>query len=245
LKSPGRTTALLLSVAIFGFFATSASSASAGRLTEIQRIVVEEALNSRVPPALALAVARVESNFEPRAVSPVGARGVMQIMPKTARDVFGVGERELWNARLNIQLGTNFLRQLYEQYGRRWELALSHYNGGTLVGGAGPHAVPHSYTRKYVADVLRWQRFYENQSAVQLVAESGEIARKPATKPWRLPDNPSPSASTQIARAERPWRNPARVDPLDFIEWADVEQRRLNNRSRIDSSAAGDMDDDG
>lgn len=127
---------------------------------DIQTMVVDEALNSRVPPSLALAVARVESNFNARALSPAGARGVMQLMPKTARDVFGVRQEQLYNARLNIQLGIDFLEQLYMQYGRRWDLALSHYNGGTLEGGAGADAVPHSYTRKYVADVLRWQKFF-------------------------------------------------------------------------------------
>src|SRR5581483_6582967 len=97
---------------------------------EVQRMVVEEAMNSRVPPPLALAVAKVESNFTPEAESPVGARGVMQIMPKTARDVFGVRENELWNTRLNIRLGLDYLTQLYDLYGKRWDLALSHYNGG-------------------------------------------------------------------------------------------------------------------
>ena len=58
--------------------------------TEIKRIIIEEAENSRVPAALALAVAKVESNFNEDALSPVGARGVMQIMPKTGQRVFGV-----------------------------------------------------------------------------------------------------------------------------------------------------------
>ena len=77
----------------------------------------------------------------------------MQIMPSTGRNVFGVHEDELWNPRLNIQLGIDYLAQLYHQYGRRWDLALSHYNGGTLRG-YGRHAKAHSYTRKYVKSVF-------------------------------------------------------------------------------------------
>ncbi|MGE4063092.1 MAG: lytic transglycosylase domain-containing protein [Rhodospirillaceae bacterium] len=185
---------------------------------DVQRMVIEEAMKSRVPPALALAVARVESNFEPRAQSPVGAMGVMQIMPKTARDVFGVPESQLFNARLNIRLGITFLEQLYNQYGQRWDLALSHYNGGTLAGGTGATAVPHSYTRKYVADVQRWQRYYENPGAFR-----SDVASIRADARAR---RPAPGA--------RRWQ---RFDPLEYDEWADIERRRLERRRELDDFA--------
>ena len=118
------------------------SHATSYSRTEVQKIVLQEAMNSIVPPALALAVAKVESDFKANALSSAGARGVMQIMPRTARDEFGVYEDELWEARLNIQLGIDYLGQLYRQYGGRWDLALSHYNGGTLRG-RGRYAKPH------------------------------------------------------------------------------------------------------
>ncbi|MGE3335332.1 MAG: lytic transglycosylase domain-containing protein [Rhodospirillaceae bacterium] len=185
---------------------------------DIQRMVIEEAMNSRVPPALALAVARVESNFEARAESPVGARGVMQIMPKTARDVFGVHESQLWNARLNIRLGLNFLEQLHTQYGQRWDLALSHYNGGTLAGGAGATAIPHDFTRKYIADVQRWQRYYENPAAFRR-----DVAR---VRTQLRPSHPPPRAKYY-----------QRIDPLEFDEWAETEQRRIQRRRELDDFA--------
>lgn len=98
-------------------------------------MVVEEAhRNGTVPPSLALAVAKVESGFDEGAESSFGARGVMQIMPKTAKDEFQVSADRLWDPRLNIQVGIAYLEQLYHQYGQRWNLALSHYNGGTLKG---------------------------------------------------------------------------------------------------------------
>ena len=127
-------------------------------------------MNSIVPPALALAVAKVESDFNANALSSAGARGVMQIMPRTARDEFGVNEGELWEARLNIQLGIDYLGQLYRQYGGRWDLALSHYNGGTLRG-RGRYAKPHGYTRKYVQSVQRWRRRYQGQAEVWASAQ--------------------------------------------------------------------------
>ena len=70
------------------------SHATSFSRSEVQKIVLQEAMNSIVPPALALAVAKVESDFNANALSSAGARGVMQIMPRTARDEFGVYEDE-------------------------------------------------------------------------------------------------------------------------------------------------------
>ena len=211
-------------------------TAAAETQMDVQRIILEESMNSRVPPALALAVARVESNFQPRAVSPAGAKGVMQLMPKTARDVFGVREDELLNARLNVQLGIGYLEQLYDQYGQRWDLALSHYNGGTLTGGSGAYAVPHDYTRKYVADVQHWQRFYSagvfQQRPIQW-ASSGK-QREP------LRPRAAPRGETRTAQQDRPWRKNGAIDPLEFNDWAEVEQRRLVTRRGLDDFARAD-----
>ncbi len=151
-------------------FANTVPVAASSR-TEIKRLVVEEADATRIPPSLALALAKVESDFQAEALSHKGARGVMQIMPETARDEFGVAAEELWDAQLNIQLGLSFLGQLMDRYGGRWDLALSHYNGGTLVG-TGAHARPHSYTRRYVESVLLWQRRYAEQAEVWRLAQS-------------------------------------------------------------------------
>ncbi len=138
---------------------------AAGR-AEIKHMVVEEARNSIVPPALALAVAKVESDFQARVESPKGARGVMQIMPATARDLYGVDADELWDARLNIQLGIDYLERLHGQYGGRWDLALSHYNGGIIGVTSLAVAEPHVYTRDYVDTVLRWRDRYQEQAAL-------------------------------------------------------------------------------
>ena len=153
---------LLMGVSLF-FLNSDANSATR---TKVKKIVIEEASISNVPAALAMAVAKVESDFQYRVRSHKGAIGVMQIMPATARSEFGISPDELWDPRLNVQLGIDFLERLYAQYGQRWDLALSHYNGGTLKGGKGSLAKPHGYTRKYVADVLRWWKRYRDQADV-------------------------------------------------------------------------------
>ncbi len=185
---------------------------------EVQRMIVQEAVSHRVPTALALALAKVESNFDERALSPVGARGVMQIMPKTAQDVFGIGADYLWNARLNVRLGLKYLTQLYELYGRRWDLALSHYNGGSLKGGRGAAALPHDYTKQYVADVLRWQDTY---------ARNGFMAAS------TVPRNKGPLVTGPRYGAPRLgsfWQPGVRIDPLGFQAWAERARQRLDNR---------------
>ncbi|MBT6830498.1 MAG: lytic transglycosylase domain-containing protein, partial [Rhodospirillaceae bacterium] len=112
-------------------------------------MVVKEALDLGLPVALALAVAHAESNFNPSALSHMGARGVMQVMPATARGEYGVEAELLWQPRINIRLGIHFLRRLITRYHGRVDLALSYYNGGSAVGDL-PHARVIPATRAYV-----------------------------------------------------------------------------------------------
>lgn len=192
--------------AIFGYLAFSWSNIPlmAATSDQVQQIVVEEAQrHGGVPISIALAVARVESNFRDDALSSAGARGVMQIMPKTAYDEFGVYKSDLWEPRLNVRLGVAYLSRLYKQYGNRWELALSHYNGGTLRG-RGTNARPHSYTRKYVNSVFRWSAMYDrrrtrvalaNQKAPSLL-QNKKIVRRTVDAYW---SDPTPAI-------EKDWR---------------------------------------
>jgi soluble lytic murein transglycosylase-like protein len=126
---------------------------------EIKRLVAVEALRMQVSVPLALAVAHAESNFDPAARSHKGARGVMQIMPATARGEYGIAPHLLWNARINIRLGLHFLKRLLDRYDGRVELALSYYNGGSAVGDL-PRARIIPATAGYVAKVQRLRIYY-------------------------------------------------------------------------------------
>ncbi len=174
---------------------------------QIKRLVVAEAEATTIPPSLALALAKVESDFQAGALSERGARGVMQIMPRTARHEFGVAADELWQPRLNIQLGLSFLEQLIGRYGGRWDLALSHYNGGSLHG-SGATAKAHGYTRRYVQSVLRWQKRY---AAQEVVWREG-LGKKPV-EGW-TPARTVPSverSSDAEAEASVDWRRLRRI----------------------------------
>lgn len=197
----------------------------------IQRMVIEEAqANGVVPPALALAVARVESNFQAHVESSAGARGVMQIMPATAWGEFRVAADRLWEPRLNIRLGVDYLERLYNQYGRRWELALSHYNGGTLKG-RGARAIPHSYTRKYVADVTRHWRGFERSRTVLALADMQDKGDRQKRQPRRAYENPDAYWLLDDAGVDRGWR--------DYLAATD---RILNGRAQPQDYAIADND---
>ena len=130
----------------------------------VKSMVAREAVNMGVPVSLALAVAHAESNFDPRAESHKGARGVMQIMPATAQSEYGIRANRLWEARLNIRLGLHFLNRLVKRYRGRVDLALSYYNGGSKVG-VWPNARIIPATASYVSKVRKLQRHYRSRLA--------------------------------------------------------------------------------
>ena len=151
---------------------SSAAHASTGQVKYsrdlIQQMIVAQAhANGTVPPALAMAVAKVESDFQAHVKSSAGARGVMQIMPATAHGEFGVKADRLWDPKLNIAIGIKYLENLYRQYDNRWDMALSHYNGGTIKGGR-----PHNYTRKYVSDVMGYWQQFQRSNVVLAMADT-------------------------------------------------------------------------
>jgi hypothetical protein len=213
--------------------------------TEIKRMVIQEALNSSLPPSLALALAKVESDFRDSALSPKGARGVMQIMPATARGEYGIAANELWDARLNIQLGIDFLERLIDRYQGRWDLALSHYNGGSVAGTL-PNASVLPVTKRYVEAVLRWERRYADQAAVWQLAEADADEGWRAARThveWFDGDELSPRRSdaqvcwTEPEPAYRVARmQPARDGSLDDFAGG-LEQRRLERRTGLDDFA--------
>ena len=159
----------------------------------VKTIVVEEAMAQGVPADLALAVAEAESGFATLAISPKGARGVMQLMPRTARDLYGLLPYELFDARTNIRAGVDYLGSLMDRYGRV-DLALSHYNGGSAVRRPdGPHEVIPA-TRRYVEQVLSRRRHYA-EKYLALRGEGG--AGNPSAVNWRA------AASGELAALSR------------------------------------------
>jgi len=175
----------------------------------LMRLVVQEAgKTANVTPSVALAVAKIESGFRPHVVSSAGAIGVMQIMPKTGRDVFGLSRTELFDPAINIRAGVTFLDQLITRYGGRIDLALSHYNGGSRVtAGPEPKIIP--VTRGYVIKVLAAAQAYEAGWAGTISDQKSAGTILVATS-----DTSPPATSTLNTRRRR---------PTDAIPAADAE----------------------
>ncbi len=114
-------------------------------------LIVEHAKAQNLRADLVRAVVQVESGYNPRAVSPKGAMGLMQLMPTTARQL---GVRAPFDPEENIRGGTTYLRQLLERFDGSEELALAAYNAGPLaVDRYGNQVPPYRETRDYVRKV--------------------------------------------------------------------------------------------
>ena len=118
---------------------------------EILRLVKVYADKHKLDPALVEAVILCESNFKVDAVSPVGAEGLMQLMPATAKDLKVANS---FDAEQNIGGGTLYLRRMLDMFDNREEFALAAYNAGPGTVQFYKGIPPYRETRGYVKKVL-------------------------------------------------------------------------------------------
>jgi hypothetical protein len=118
---------------------------------EYADMIASAAEKHRLDPALLTAVARVESNFDPYAVSDKGACGILQLTPDTA-ERFGV--EDIFDPEQNIEGGASYLRWLLDRFEGRTDLALAAYNAGENAVDRYQGIPPYSETRNYVARVM-------------------------------------------------------------------------------------------
>lgn len=121
-------------------------------------IVAKAARVHGVDEALVHAVIFAESSYDPRAVSPAGATGLMQLMPATAQQY---GVRDLFDPAQNVTGGVRFLRDLLARFDGNVELALAAYNAGAnAVIRAGNRVPPYPATAAYVPKVIDYYRLF-------------------------------------------------------------------------------------
>ncbi len=118
---------------------------------DLRELAAAAARRHGLDPDLVMAVVSVESGFRPRAVSPKGAQGLMQLMPKTASSL---GVADAFDPAQNLDGGTRHLGQLLTLYGGDLTRALAAYNAGEGAVDRHGGVPPYRETRAYVKKVL-------------------------------------------------------------------------------------------
>jgi soluble lytic murein transglycosylase-like protein len=143
--------------------ADSATAATETEVTTIDEHIKEVADRYGVRADLVAAVIEAESEFNPRAVSRRGARGLMQLMPKTAATL---GVDDPFDPKANIDAGVRHLRAMMDRFDNNIPLALAAYNAGEVAVIKHRGVPPYRETRAYVKRILK--RLDRSTAAAQL-----------------------------------------------------------------------------
>jgi hypothetical protein len=144
---------------------TNHRSSSIGRKKAerlLHPIVIQTASRHRVDPALVKAIIMAESGYNIRAISRCGAKGLMQLMPATAR---ALGVEDAFNPKQNISGGVRYFKQLVTQFDGDIELALAAYNAGSRNVRHYQGIPPFKATRHYIKKVFKYYKIYKAQMA--------------------------------------------------------------------------------
>jgi hypothetical protein len=143
--------------------------------TKYDSIIRSIAANYGLEPTLIHSIIRTESNYDPDAVSPKGAKGLMQLMPETA-ERYGV--RDIYNPRENIEGGVKYLKYLMDLYNKKTDYVLAAYNAGhnaiKKYGGIPPfpetrrfiEKVKATYPNSTIRDRKKIYKYYDDSGRV-------------------------------------------------------------------------------
>ena len=144
--------------------ALSSISSISGRKAErfLHPIVIQTAGRYQIDPALVKAIIMAESGYNAKAISKKGAKGLMQLMPATAR---ALGVEDIFNPEQNIRGGERYFKQLFNQFNGDVELALAAYNAGIRNVRQYQGIPPFKATRYYIKKVFEYYQIYKDQMA--------------------------------------------------------------------------------
>lgn len=156
----------------------------------VEPLIRQAASKHGVDPAFVKAVIAAESGFNPQAVSPKGAIGLMQVIPATGERYGVTGDarrttaQKLSDPKTNIATGVRYLSDLLRMFSGNLELVLAAYNAGEgAVQKHGNDIPPYAETQNYVKTVLQFYRYYNPLAAVpglmNMSANGAMVTRKP------------------------------------------------------------------
>jgi soluble lytic murein transglycosylase-like protein len=175
---------------------------NAGQPVDLNEVVKTASGTYRLDPDLVNSVIRAESGFNVRAVSPKGAQGLMQLMPRTASEL---GVHNAFDAQANVEGGTRYLRELLERYDFDLIKALAAYNAGPQrveqYGGVPPYYETKAYVARIVRDYNK--KKLAAKSAAQPAAPKASRGKSTATHvPAAKPHKPVPQIAVPQTQAK-------------------------------------------
>jgi len=146
-------------------------SAALSRAVRYHTAIRAAAMRNSIDPRLLWTIGYLESRFQPRVISPKGARGMMQFIPATGRRYGLLTPRDLHDPLLSIDAAARYVRDLNAMFGGRIDLVLAGYNAGeNAVINSNYSVPPYRETRSYVARGL---------SVFKRISEVDILASKP------------------------------------------------------------------
>lgn len=163
---------------------SAAASIAPQTTTAVPDLVNTASARYRLDPDLVNSVIRAESDFNPKAVSPKGAQGLMQLMPETAAHL---GVENAMDPGANVEGGTRYLRALLEYYNFNLIKALAAYNAGPQrvdqYRGVPPYSETQAYVARIVRDFNRKKLAEEKAAAAAKHAHRNKQMKTPTARP--------------------------------------------------------------
>jgi soluble lytic murein transglycosylase-like protein len=166
-------------------------------VADLNQVVNDASGRYRLDPDLVTSVIKAESSFNAHAVSPKGARGLMQLMPGTASQL---GVPNAFDPQENVEGGTKYLRELLERYNFDMVKALAAYNAGPekveRFGGVPPYYETRAYVARIVKDFNKKKVAQQKAAGAKKPAANANANAKMRSTPAKPSRNPKLQAKT-------------------------------------------------
>jgi len=125
----------------------------------IKNLIISKARNNQIDPNLLMAIAKVESDFNPNAISSAGAIGLMQVKPETAKR-FGIDKNSLYDPALNLEASIRYIKFLTRRFHKKSLVIASYYGGENSIK---KNRIVKPKAINYLKSVIKWESYFKNR----------------------------------------------------------------------------------